>query len=107
MAERIIDTATIKTEFMSALLSCCTFVLLPRTAAEATSFDFSRGGRIENASSRPLQLQAALRRMWSQNEGGQGMTSSASVAEAVTGLAGTFSGQLLQPGAVGYEEALR
>src|SRR5437764_12812333 len=35
------------------------------------------------------------------------MTSSSSVAEAATGLAGTFSGQLLQPGAVGYEEARR
>jgi FAD/FMN-containing dehydrogenase len=35
------------------------------------------------------------------------MTSSSSVAEAATGLVGTFSGQLLQPGAVGYDEARR
>jgi FAD/FMN-containing dehydrogenase len=34
------------------------------------------------------------------------MTSS-SITEAATGLASTFSGQLLQPGAVGYDEARR
>src|SRR5216110_1618508 len=36
-----------------------------------------------------------------------GETAMTSVSEAATALAGTFSGQLLQPGAVGYEEARR
>jgi FAD/FMN-containing dehydrogenase len=35
------------------------------------------------------------------------MTSSSSITEAATGLAATFLGQLLQPGAVGYDEARR
>jgi FAD/FMN-containing dehydrogenase len=35
------------------------------------------------------------------------MTSSSSVTEAATGLASTFTGQLLEPGAVDYDEARR
>ena len=35
------------------------------------------------------------------------MTSVSSVADAVAGLASTFSGQLLKPADAGYEEAAR
>jgi hypothetical protein len=38
-------------------------------------------------------------------QGEQAMRSALSVADAATRLAGTFLGQLLQPGDAGYDEA--
>src|SRR5438874_4178315 len=39
------------------------------------------------------------------NREGHGMATSSSINEAATGLASTFSGQLIEPGALGYDEA--